>query len=73
MNYKDIINDIKNRNIKNTYLFYGKEYYLIENAIKEIKLTLNDGMIDFNLDIIDGRETSFRPTYKFYRDTSIYG
>ena len=56
MNYKDIINDIKNRNIKNTYLFYGKEYYLIENAIKEIKLTLNDGMIDFNLDIIDGRE-----------------
>ena len=36
MNYKDIINDIKNRNIKNTYLFYGKEYYLIENAIKEI-------------------------------------
>ena len=47
MNYKDIINDIKNRNIKNTYLFYGKEYYLIENVIKEIKLTLNDGMIDF--------------------------
>ena len=56
MNYKDIINDIKNRNIKNTYLFYGKEYYLIENAIKEIKSSLNDGMIDFNLDIIDGRE-----------------
>ena len=56
MNYKDIINDIKNKNIKNTYLFYGKEYYLIENAVKEIKLTLNDGMIDFNLDIIDGKE-----------------
>ena len=58
MNYKDIINDIKNRNIKNTYLFYGKEYYLIENAIKEIKSSLNDGMIDFNLDVIDGRETT---------------
>ena len=58
MNYKDIINDIKNRNIKNTYLFYGKEYYLIENAIKVIKSTLNDGMIDFNLDNIDGKETS---------------
>lgn len=74
MNYKDIINDIKNRNIKNTYLFYGKEYYLIENAIKEIKSSLNDGMIDFNLDVIDGRETTLdRSTYKFYRDTSIYG
>ena len=36
MNYKDIISDIKNRNLKNIYLFYGKEYYLIENAIKEI-------------------------------------
>ena len=58
MNYKDIINNIKNRNIKSTYLFYGKEYYLIENAIKEIKLTLNDGMIDFNLDVIDGKEIS---------------
>ena len=58
MNYKDIINNIKNRNIKNTYLFYGKEYYLIENAIKEIKSTLNDSMIDFNLDIIDGKEVN---------------
>ena len=44
--------------IKNAYLFYGKEYYLIENAIKVIKSTLNDGMIDFNLDNIDGKETS---------------
>ncbi len=58
MNYKDIINNIKNRNIKNTYIFYGKEYYLIENAIKEIKSTLNDSMIDFNLDIIDGKEVN---------------
>ena len=58
MNYKDIISDIKNRNLKNTYIFYGKEYYLIENAIKEIKSTLNEGMIDFNLDVIDGKETT---------------
>lgn len=58
MDYKDIINNIKNRDLKNTYLFYGREYYLIENAIKEIKSTLNEGMIDFNLDIVDGRETT---------------
>ena len=58
MNYKDIISDIKNRNLKNAYIFYGKEYYLIENAIKEIKSTLNEGMIDFNLDVIDGKETT---------------
>ena len=58
MDYKDIINNIKNRDLKNTYLFYGREYYLIENAIKEIKSTLNEGMIDFNLDIVDGRDTT---------------
>lgn len=58
MDYKDIINNIKHRDLKNTYLFYGREYYLIENAIKEIKSTLNEGMIDFNLDIVDGRETT---------------
>ncbi|MBH9818589.1 DNA polymerase III subunit delta, partial [Clostridioides difficile] len=38
------------------YLFYGREYYLIENAIKAFKDSLNEGMLDFNLDIIDGKE-----------------
>lgn len=58
MNYKDIISNIKHREFKNMYLFYGREFYLIENAIKVFKNTLNEGMIDFNLDIIDGKETS---------------
>lgn len=58
MNYKDIINSIKHEEFKNMYLFYGREYYLIENAMKVFKDTLNEGMIDFNLDVIDGKETS---------------
>lgn len=58
MNYKDIINSIKNNSFENMYLFYGREYYLIENAIKVFKASLNDSMLDFNLDIIDGRETT---------------
>ncbi|MEG2788957.1 MAG: DNA polymerase III subunit delta [Romboutsia sp.] len=58
MNYKDIINNLKNKNFENMYLFYGREYYLIENAIKTIKDTLNKEMIDFNLDAIDGKETT---------------
>ncbi len=57
MNYKDIINNVKNNNFENMYLFYGREYYLIENAIKVFKGSLNEGMIDFNLDIIDGKES----------------
>lgn len=57
MNYKDIINNLKNRNFEKTYLFYGREYYLIENTIKVFKESLSEGMVDFNLDIIDGKET----------------
>ena len=58
MNYKDIINNLKNRNFQNTYLFYGREYYLIENAVKVFKGSLSEGMVDFNLDVIDGKETT---------------
>lgn len=58
MDYKDIIKNIKNRNFENMYLLYGREYYLIDNAINSLKENLNEGMIDFNLDIIDGKETT---------------
>ena len=58
MNYKDIINNIKNNDLKNIYLFYGREHYLIENTIKVFKSILNSSMVDFNLDIIDGKETT---------------
>ncbi len=55
MNYKDIIRNVKEKTLKNVS-FYGREYYLIENAIKAFKDSLNEGMLDFNLDIIDGKE-----------------
>lgn len=58
MDYKDIIKRIKDRSLENMYLFYGREYYLIENALKVFKESLNEGMLDFNLDTIDGKETS---------------
>ena len=56
MNYKDIIRNIKDKNFENIYLLYGRETYLIDNAIKNFKESLNESMIDFNLDIIDGKE-----------------
>lgn len=58
MNYKDIIKNIKDKNFEKMYLLHGREYYLIENAIKVIKESLEGNMIDFNLDMIDGRETT---------------
>ena len=56
MDYKDIIRNIKSKNFENIYLLYGREYYLIDNAIKLLKESLNESMIDFNLDVIDGKE-----------------
>lgn len=56
MDYKDIIRNIKNKNFENIYFLYGREYYLIDNAIKNFKESLNESMIDFNLDVIDGKE-----------------
>lgn len=51
MEYKDIIKDIKLKNYKNIYLFYGKEFFLIDNVLKIIKENVE--MIDFNLDILE--------------------
>lgn len=51
MEYKDIIKDIKLKNYKNIYLFYGKEFFLIDNVLKIVKENVE--MIDFNLDIIE--------------------
>ena len=58
MNYKDIIKNIKDRHFEKVYLFYGREYYLIDNAIKMFRESLNESMVDFNLDMIDGKETA---------------
>lgn len=58
MNYKDIIKNIKDRNLEKMYLFHGREYYLIDNGIKVIKDNLEESMLDFNLDVIDGKETT---------------
>lgn len=58
MKYKDIVYNIKDKNFEKIYLLYGKEHYLIDNAINLFKQSLNESMIDFNLEIIDGKETT---------------
>ena len=56
MKYKDIVYNIKAKNFEKIYLLYGREHYLIDNTIKLFRESLNESMIDFNLDIIDGKE-----------------
>ena len=41
MNYKDIIKSINNNDLKNMYLFYGREFYLIENSIENLYCIYN--------------------------------
>jgi DNA polymerase-3 subunit delta len=58
MNYKDVLKDLKNGELRNLYLFYGHEYYLIENTLNTIKeKTINKGFEDLNYQFIDGKET----------------
>ena len=56
MDYRDIITKIKQNSFDSIYLFYGQEYYLIDNAVNLFRAGLNESMLDFNLDIIDGKE-----------------
>lgn len=56
MDYRDIVAKVKVNNFDRLYLFYGKEYYLLEDAVGKFRAGLNPDMLDFNLDIIDGKE-----------------
>lgn len=59
MTYKDVLRDLKNDCLDNLYLFYGMEYYLIENTIHTIKQKIIDTAFeDLNFQFIDGKETN---------------
>lgn len=59
MNYKDIINCIKKDEIKNVYLFYGEEVYLINDALEKLKRKLVDPSLEqLNYTILDAKEIS---------------
>ena len=44
MDYKDIIRNMNSGEFKNVYLFYGREFYLLENVIKTCRKSLNESM-----------------------------
>jgi DNA polymerase-3 subunit delta len=59
VNYKDIIENIRQLKIDNLYFFYGKEDYLLDNTLNMFKDILNEDMLEFNLDILDGKDITF--------------
>lgn len=59
MDYKNMIKDIKDNNLKNVYLLYGSEIYLKEYILNEIKKKYIDKAFEtLNYVHIDGKETT---------------
>jgi len=59
MSYKELMNSIKKNEIKNIYLFYGEEAYLINNALEKLKKNLVDPSFEqLNFIILEGKEIS---------------
>ncbi|MEG0898888.1 MAG: DNA polymerase III subunit delta [Oscillospiraceae bacterium] len=60
-NEADFSKDIKNLQMQNLYLLYGSENYLIDMYVDMIKsIMIGDGNENFNLSIIDGKETNLQ-------------
>ncbi|WP_129596733.1 DNA polymerase III subunit delta [Anaerophilus nitritogenes] len=57
MEYKDVIKDLKNNQLKNLYLLYGTEHYLIDHTINTLKKEIIDEAFEqLNFQVIDGQE-----------------
>ncbi len=60
MNYKKITDSIKKNEIKNVYLFYGEETYLIDDILRRLKKKLvNPDFEQLNFILIGGKEASY--------------
>ena len=60
MSYNKIINSIKKNEIKNVYLFYGEETYLIDDILKRLKGKLVDPNFEqFNFVLIEDKEVNY--------------
>ncbi len=58
MDYKDILRDIKNNELKKVYLLYGNEMYLKDYILSDIKKKYIDKAFEsLNMIYIDGKET----------------
>ena len=58
MERKKLISNLENRYIEQIYLIYGKESFLIEEIQEKFKALLDETMVDFNLSVLDGKETN---------------
>lgn len=60
LNYDSIITNIKNNDIKNLYLFYGSETFLINDAVARMeKKVVNPGFKNLNYMKVDGSVAAY--------------
>lgn len=60
MNYKEFIQVLKTGRLKPVYLFYGEEYYLIDELIRRLKEGyVATGLENLNYISLEGKELSF--------------
>jgi DNA polymerase-3 subunit delta len=57
MNYRKLINDIKNNEIKKVYLIYGSETYLIDKGWENLRDATVTSFPELNYTILDGEQT----------------
>lgn len=58
MERKKLLDELESGSLRQIYLIYGKETFLIEEIQEKFKTLLNPAMMDFNLSVIDGKETN---------------
>ena len=59
MNYNNFLKDVKENNIKSSYLFYGEEEYLMNETLDLLKRQYIDSSLEaLNFTIIEGKDTS---------------
>ncbi|HHV38403.1 MAG TPA: DNA polymerase III subunit delta [Tepidimicrobium sp.] len=60
MNYKEFIQVLKSNRLKPVYLFYGEEYYLIDELVDRVKKAyVDDGLEALNYTSLEGKKLSF--------------
>lgn len=59
MDYKSVIEDLKNNQLSNLYLFHGSEHYLMDHVLNSIKVKIvRKEFQDLNYQCIDGKDTN---------------
>ncbi|NLJ79392.1 MAG: DNA polymerase III subunit delta [Tissierellia bacterium] len=60
MNYRKFIEVLKSNSLKPVYLFYGEEFYLIDELVNRVKdAYIDDRFETLNYSVLEGKELSF--------------